>query len=1227
MKPNAAKPNPAARARQLAAELALINRIQHAMAAKLGFQAIVDLVGDTLREMFGSEDLSIRWWDPEADTIVQLYCVEHGKHLPKGPPAKVRATNKPLTRLLYQGIGSYMGTREEQRAAGIGAAVPGTDWCLSILGAPIRGAERVLGAIVIENHAREHAFGDAELQALTTIGSTLGTALENVRLFDETQRLLKDSEQRSSELEVINSIQHGIAAELDFQAIVDLVGDKLRDIFRTGNMSILWRDDADVIHALYSHEHGKRLTLPSRPYQAESKLAQALLRGKPIVLKDRAAMDALGLEVTAGTDASLSCTFVPIFVRERLTASIVLESFEREDAYGDAEVRLLSTVAASMGVALQNARLYNGTKEALERQTATAEVLKVISRSPTDVQPVFDAIVDAALRLLPATLTALLQREGDAYRLAATASTDVTRHKRTVDGHPPLVPIDPAANFPSRVFVTKQLLHIPDWSAIELPAHEASVFAGTGVHSSLMLPLVCDGDCVGVLAIAHTQRHAYDQGEIALAQSFVDQAVIAIQNTRLFNETQQALSHQTATSDILRVISASPTDTQPVFDAIVETAVTLLGCDRAAFSRVTGNCYVPCAIATPAGRENDRWTEPVPIDATANFPSQALVSKATVHIPDWDAIELPPRQKMVRDSTGARASLAIPLLRDGDAIGVLMLFRNHAGGFDANEIALAESFRDQAVIAIQNVRLFNETRDALEQQTATAEILRVISGSVTDTQPVFDAIVDSCQRLLGGKAVALAMPVGDMIQTVAFASDGADSGKGGAMKPWPLDRGSGAGTCILESRTIAVADTAEGAKQFARMPQLAIALGYRSALFVPLLRDGAAIGCLAILRAAAGEFDANEISLVQTFADQAVIAIENARLFNETQKALARQTASAEVLQVISSSIADTRPVFDTIVRNAARLCDGMFANLFLFDGELLHFGATSDIKPEFLSLMHKRYPMRPDATQISGRVILSQSVVVLNDALADPDYDHAMSFAGRWRRMLGAPMLREGKPIGVIIVGWDEPGPVAKSNEDLLKTFADQAVIAIENARLFNETKEALEQQTATAEVLKVISTSVADTAPVFGKILDSCQHLFASEELGIFVVGDDDRVSVGEWRGSAHATLRRHGSMRLEETFTGQAIRERRTIQVGDAASLAASSESARRAVESVGNYSAIYSPMLWEGRGVGAICVFRQPPRAFSVKETALLGTFADQAVIAIQNARLFREAQQA
>ena len=252
-----------AQAEQRAGELALINSIQQGMASKLEFQAIVDLVGDKLREVFGSEDLSIRWWDPEADTWQTLYVVEHGVHLDKGAPRPV-PPDEPAWRILHEGRGEFYGTRQDQLRSGMKGARPGTDWCLSIIGAPIRGTQRVLGMIVIENHQREHAYGEADLRVLTTIGATLGQALENARLFDETQRLLKETEARNAELAVINSIQQAVGAALDFQAIVDTVGDKLREVFGTGDLSIRWWDEpANTMHWLYAYEHGQRLNNPS----------------------------------------------------------------------------------------------------------------------------------------------------------------------------------------------------------------------------------------------------------------------------------------------------------------------------------------------------------------------------------------------------------------------------------------------------------------------------------------------------------------------------------------------------------------------------------------------------------------------------------------------------------------------------------------------------------------------------------------------------------------------------------------------------------------------------------------------------------------------------------------------------------------------------------------------------------------------------------------------------
>jgi GAF domain-containing protein len=336
---------------QRAAELAVINRIQEGMAAELDFQSITDLVGDKLREVFNTGDIGIAWWDEKANQLHQLYAFEHGVRLdiPPSTPQPGGTTDKILrSREIL-----VANTLAEQKAKGIADPVPGTDQSLAIVRVPIIGSDRVLGTIQLENHEREHAFGEGEIRLLTTVAASMGVAWENARLFDETQHLLKETEQRAAELAVINRIQEGMAAELDFQAIIDLVGDKLREVFHTGDIGIRWYDaKANLIHYVYQYDHGERLRPPPMPPSPGGPWFKMIESRQPIVANTRADYEAFGIKTIPGTDSSLSSIAVPILGSDRVLGSIALENYERENAFGEAEVRLLSTVAASMGVAL-----------------------------------------------------------------------------------------------------------------------------------------------------------------------------------------------------------------------------------------------------------------------------------------------------------------------------------------------------------------------------------------------------------------------------------------------------------------------------------------------------------------------------------------------------------------------------------------------------------------------------------------------------------------------------------------------------------------------------------------------------------------------------------------------------------------------------------------------------------------------------------------------------------
>ena len=332
-------------------------------------------------------------------------------------------------------------------------------------------------------------------------------------------------------------------------------------------------------------------------------------------------------------------------------------------------------------------------------------------------------------------------------------------------------------------------------------------------RSAMAVPMLREGRSIGVISLLRNEVRAFSETEISLVQTFADQAVIAIENVRLFNETREALERQTATADVLQVISSSVADTAPVFEKILDSCQHLFATEQLGIFQVRDDGQVEVAAWRGTALEAVVRTFPKPLEQSAS--AQVLRDRRTLHIPDVAAAtDAPPTVRKVYEQIGNYSVAWAPMLWEDRGVGTIAVLRQPPRPFSDRELALLKTFADQAVIAIQNARLFNETKESLERQTATAEILRVISGSVTDTQPVFDAIVQSCQRLFSGKAVTLIFPRGDMLESVAFSSDQGDQRGADVLKPWPLDRDSAAGACILDSLVINVGDTTEGAKRY-----------------------------------------------------------------------------------------------------------------------------------------------------------------------------------------------------------------------------------------------------------------------------------------------------------------------------------------------------------------------------------------------------------------------------
>jgi GAF domain-containing protein len=1105
------------------------------------------------------------------------------------------------------------------------------------LAVPMLIDDKLTGALNIYR-TEVRPFTDKQIALVQNFAAQAVIAIENTRLLNElrqrTDDLSESLEQQTATSEVLSVISSS-PGELEpvFQAVLE----KATRICEA-NFGILFRLDDGVVHLgaslgvpLALAEFMRSVRRPG-PHSAT---ARAMRTGQVIHILD--AREERGYRegdpmLVFGVDKVGIRTLVAApMLKDKVPIGSIGVYRTEVRPFTDKQTELLRNFAAQAVIAIENTRLLNELRQSLEQQTATAEVLSVISSSPGNLQPVFEAMLKNAVRICDAKFGNLFLYEGGAIRPAAmhgAPSKMVEFFQQNPTIHPkPGGTVD-------RALKTKQVVCTVDEAANQIPS--LAVELG-GARSHVVVPMLKENELVGVFGIYRHEVRAFTDKQIELLTNFAAQAVIAIENTRLLNELRQrtadlteSLEQQTATADVLRVISNSPGDLEPVFETMLASARRICKAEFGILYLCEGDGLravamhnVPPVLAEARKRGVNR---PDPRTGVG----LAVKTRQPVQIPDLSKeqayLDGHPHVVASVELGGIRTTLNVPMLKEDQLIGAIVIYRQRVQPFEDKQIELVQNFAAQAVIAIENTRLLNELRqrtddltESLEQQTATSDVLRVISSSPGELVPVFQAMLENAVRICEAAFGSMLLREGDGFRRVALHNAPVEYVKFGETEP-----------LLPPTKTLArILETMQAA-QVADMavaePQSPISRlgGARTLLNVPMIKENELIGVFAVFRQEVRPFTDKQIELVKNFAAQAVIAIENTRLLNELRQSLQQQTATADVLKVISSSPGKLEPVFQAMLENATRICEAKFGTLFRFDGDAYHLAGQFGTPPELAEFQRQRGPFQAPPGGHLEQITRTKQVRHTADEAADLLPGKAATLGGA-RSTVYVPMLKDDQLIGAIVIYRQEVRPFTDKQIELVQNFAAQAVIAIENTRLLNELRESLQQQNATADVLKVISRSTFDLPKVLSTLVESATKLCNADKAYIYQQHDGAYQFAASCGFSAELLeyARENPITPGRGTITGRVVLGGKAVHVED---VLADPEFTGHGYQSRGDFrTTLGVPLTRNGLTIGVFFLARSLVRPFTNKEIDLVTTFADQAVIAIENVRLFDEIQ--
>jgi GAF domain-containing protein/CheY-like chemotaxis protein/tetratricopeptide (TPR) repeat protein len=1224
------------------AELQIINSIQQGLAAELDFQAIVDLVGDKLREILNTGDLSINWYNEKANLMHYLYTYEHGNRLEIHPIPPIPGGQFETMRKTRQMIVANTPADFERLNIPV---MPGTDLAKSLASVPIVSSDRVLGGIQIENHDRENAFGESELRLLTTIAASLGTALENARLFDETQRLLKETEERNAELAIINSVQQGLASKLEMQAIYDLIGDKIRDLFGAQVVIITALDrQTNLNHLKYAIERGKRISVPPLPIR--ERLQRYLDETHQSLVINRDAIQVAreyGIEIVPDTDAPKALVFVPLIVGSEVKGTISLQNLDRENAFSDSDVRLLQTLANSMSVALENARLFDETQRLFKAEQQRAAELAIINSvqagiaSKLDAQAIYDLVGDKLREVFHKT---------DVTIGVYNPQTDMAAAMYLVENGQRIYPapfkVD-GTGFLGAMVSQPHTILINENMAQALKDYGSYAVEGTSIPKSFVnVPLVIGGVLRGILQLQDmNQEHAFSEGDVRLLETIANSVSVALENARLFDETQRLLKETEQRNAELAIINSvqeglvAKMDIQGIYElvgdkirSIFDAQVVLISI----FDLAQGTSHVPYTvekgkrfdIGSGAMTALERYIVQTRQLFLCNerFVEQAQQLFGGINIPAGEA---------------PKSILAMPLIV-GDQVKGLISLQNvdRENAFDESDVRLITTLANSMSVALENARLFDETNRHARESAALTEVGRDISSTL-DLSSVMERIASHARELLKVDTSAMYLPEADGTSFRAIVVQGADAE---AIKAHRINTGEGIiGSLAQQGKAEFVNDISNDprAVQIPGTPQQQ----EERLMVAPLLTGEKVSGMTAVWRVGGEPFAQADLEFLEELSLQAAIAIKNANLFDESQRLLKETEQRNAELAIINSvqqglaSKLDMQAIYDLVGDKIQEIFDAQSVLIVTFDPatELCSILYNLEKGQRFYSAP---YPF----TGLHRHLIETGRTVLINENAERWQDEFGMRLLPGTepsKSMLFVPLIAGGRVGGAIsLQNVEREHAFTDSDVRLLETLANSMSIALESARLFDETQRLLKETEQRAAELAIINSvqeglaSKLDMQFIYDLVGNKISEVTRSE-IVLIQIWDIERGTRHDEFSNEEGEqfpIPEHPFTPLEKLILPD-LQDSKTIIWN---------EGVRERVEKLGHrhivvgevpLSVVIVPLRTaaaEQKRITAISLQNTSrEHAFSPSDVRLVETLANSMSVAIENARLFDETQ--